>query len=542
MNFPIFPIFVFGFFLLYPIFKVCPQGIDPVSGFLTGGQDSAVAQRYAQWAKNAADQGRWSEALAALERASDFADVSSDISYLLALARSQENRGRARVLQALNQALYVDNWNLFSREEASLLKADTLIALRAFPQALQELSMVRKSPEEALLTLRALVNFRPEEFRLYMAETLDRYPRESEPVRFFFGYIKNEHDAGRNPRRDDLELLELALRRLPVLLISDPELAWMAAPFMRDRAEAVRLVLAYRAVNEPVPASLPAALLLGLVDEESALDELFTDAGESGIDRALLEEVWELLRLDESRELLRRNLSSYTGVITEDADRDGIPETFAEYSNGMLLLCSYDANQDDVPDLTIFFEAGDPRRALVAMPPETSRTSGMPDSDGLSRGAELRWERYPALLDVELDGAVFIPRPLDFHYSPFIFEELWGSGLLFPIKDPLSAPLTRRLLVSNALRVERSSLEFNGGTEVIELNQGIPVRAREYVGDLMVSETEFLRGRPRLQRVDLNLDGRMDTLRRFRQDNRVVELEDLWDYDRDIEYVVEIEE
>jgi len=109
--------------------------------------------------------------------------------------------------------------------------------------------------------------------------------------------------------------------------------------------------------------------------------------------------------------------------------------------------------------------------------------------------------------------------------------------VLFPQRDPWSAPLTRRALVFQSLRVERPSLEFDGGTEVVELSQGIPIRAREFVGDLMVAETEFLQGRPQRQRVDLDFDGQMDIIRYFRRSDRPMELEELWDYDRDIEYV-----
>ena len=76
----------------------------------------------------------------------------------------------------------------------------------------------------------------------------------------------------------------------------------------------------------------------------------------------------------------------------------------------------------------------------------------------------------------------------------------------------------------------------------MELNQGIPVRAREFVDGLMVSETEFLRGRPQLQRVDLDLDGHMETVRFFRRNYREMEQEELWDYDRDFESVVRNEE
>jgi len=92
-------------------------------------RDSAVAERYAQWAKETIEKGQWNEALAGLERASDFADISSDISYLLALARSRQNKGRRLVLQALDQALYVNRWKLYDSEAARLLKADSLIGI-----------------------------------------------------------------------------------------------------------------------------------------------------------------------------------------------------------------------------------------------------------------------------------------------------------------------------------------------------------------------------------------------------------------------------
>ena len=499
-----------------------------------------MAIRYALWAKNIIDQNQWDIALAGLERASDFASVSSDISYLLALARSHEKKPLGSVLDALDQALAVDRWNMYSPEAARLMKADTLIAIRAYPQALAELSMVGSSPRQAELTLKAFAAFRPDEFLIFLTDTLDRYPRECGPVRIFLHYLHKMNAEGRSPGSDELQLLELVTRRLPVLLLKDQELAWMAAPFMWDRTEAARLVSAYRAVNKPAPASLPVALSLGVIDEETALEELFAatsgDATKTPLDMALLTEIWNLLRREEARSVFRRNLSAFTGVITEDTDSDGIPETSAEYYRGILKTSVYNALQDGVPDLTLYYEAGEPRRALTIVPPGTTDKSGAPAA---AYEAGVEWERYPAVLEAELNGVRYLPRPLDLNFSPVAFVELWGSGVLFPQRDRLSPPLTRRVLVLHSLRVERPSLEFSGGTEVVELNRGIPVRAREYVGELMVSETEFLRGRPQLQRLDLNLDGRMDTVRHFRRSYRPVELEDLWDYDRDIDAVSE---
>lgn len=504
--------------------------------------DAAVAERYAIWIKNLIDNDRWSEAHAALERAWDFADVSSDISYMLALARSRQGRPRGEVINALNMAIGIDRWVLFQREQARLFRAEQLIKLRAFQQALNDLELVSISPRQAELSLQALSLLRPIQFRALMTETLDRFPRETAPVRILFNFFRNEEISGRNPTEEDLELLALVLRRLPALLLNDPELAWMAAPYVWDINDARRLVLAYRAIHTPAPASIPVALRLGIISEETAIEELFNSAERTPIDIALLDEVWELLRSESAQELFRRNLSVFTGFITEDRDRDGIPETFARYYSGILVFSSYDINQEGIPDLSIFFEGNVPQRASVLVPPGRSSPGGTGFGPLVRQTAEITWEIFPAILEVELDGARFIPRPMDFHFSPIRFVGLWGSGLLFPQRDQLAPALTRRVLVYNTLRVERPSPEFNEGIEIVELSAGVPIRAREFVDGRLVSETEFQRGRPVLQRVDITLDGRMNILRRFAASTRPMELEELWDYDRNVEFVEEIGE
>ena len=484
-------------------------------------RDDAVAGRYAQWAIAAMERGEWPQALAALERAADFSDVSSDISYLLARARSNQGQSRRAVLQALDQALYLNRWNMFNNEAGRLFRAQTLIEIRDHQEALTELSRLGASPQQAVLTLRAVAASRPWEFFTHMAQVLDIFPRETAPVRVFFDFLNAEHRAGRLPSAGELQLLELVLRRLPALLDDDGELAWMAAPFIWDMVEAARLILAYRATHDPSPQSLPAALRLGVIGEQAALEELFaTDT----LDRSLLDDVRELLQGEDAIAAFGRNLSAFSGVITEDADRDGIPETFAEYVQGMLVRHTYDPDQDAEPDLTVYFEGGQPVRALSVLPGGGAAT--------------IRWERFPAVLEVELDGVQYIPRPFDFHHSPFLLDNVWDSGLLFPERDRLTALLTRRVLVFNSLQVQRPSREFRDGVEIVELRQGVPVRAREYVGGLLAAETEFLMGRPQFQRVDLTLSGRMDTLRRFSSVHQPMELEELWDYHRDIVYTV----
>jgi hypothetical protein len=120
------------------------------------------------------------------------------------------------------------------------------------------------------------------------------------------------------------------------------------------------------------------------------------------------------------------------------------------------------------------------------------------------------------VLEAEQEGTRYLPRPLSFFFAPLRFRELCGSGLLYP-EEEFQGGFSRRSLASVSLLIERPGREFAGGIERMELEKGIPLRAREYLGEALVSETAFFQGRPRFQFLDLDMDGRMETARRFRE-------------------------
>jgi tetratricopeptide (TPR) repeat protein len=489
--------------------------------------DTEAADKYAAWAKTAMDEGRWPEALAGLERAADFADVSSDLSWLLALARSHFNEPRGAVLEALRKAAAVNQWRWYNPAGALFMEAELLIELRFFSNALEVLSFLPEDARTMRLRLLALKNYgRYEEFLGDMERALNRYPRDAGIARVYLEYLAKEYLyredlRNRNPGKRELELFNLILKRLPFLLDEDPELAWMAAPFAPDREDARRLAASYRAPGGAAPASLPIALRLGGIDEALAVEELFAppEAGGLSLDRILITGVWDELRTPESRALFRRNLSGYSGVIIEDGDRDGIPESWAGYEDGRIVSCAFDVNQDGFRESEVYFEAGEPRRAEWAAASDSS-PSYWPLSGEAVQRISVQWERYPAVLETEQSGIRYIPRPGDFFFAPLRFAELPGpspgTGLLYPERDPAAA-ITRRALVSFALRVERPSREFPGAVERVDLEGGIPVRAWEYLEGRVVSVTDFFKGLPVTQFVDLNLDGHMETFRFFKR-------------------------
>ena len=503
--------------------------------------DAAIAEKYLLWAEDAIGAGQWSQARAALERAVDFADVSSDISYLLALARSHENESGRLVLQSLERAIETGKWKYYTEAQARLMQADQLITLRRYSVALDTLAAYKviagETADAALLRLAALKGLvtsgtgpRPVsitlpvqvEFRRRTLETMDRYPRDPRPLRILFDYVR-----GREPDRDDTALVEIALRRLPFLLEADQELAWMAAPFISDVAEARRLVAAYRAGSlrsrqsgdfRPHHASIVPALNLGLLDDIDAANELFSpDAhgDEMTLDYELIVSVNNLLRSEEGRNYFVRKLHSFTGAITENEDRDDYPESRAVYHQGNLQEYYYDADQDGVTDLFITFIAGTPQRAeLTALPSLPSQERGRAQ-------AVILWERYPLVQRTALGNETYLSAPGGFPFAPIIFEELCASnsyaGLLFPRRDFRSQGITRHMLASHAVSFQRPSPEFSGGVEQVFIERGIPVRSEVTLNDMLVSVTEFENGYPVIQRLDMDLDGRMETIRRFRR-------------------------
>ncbi|MDR3123217.1 MAG: hypothetical protein LBU16_05510 [Treponema sp.] len=471
--------------------------------------DAAVAERYAEWAQAAVEREEWEAAEAALERAADYADVSSDLSYLLALVRGRLNRPRRLVLDALRRGLAFNRWKAYSAAQARLLEAEALIAIRSFEEALEALRNVGEDGHTLSLKARAYRGLL--DSRLFiqtLREALDRSPRSPEAPRILFAYA-----AERIPGADERELIALCLRRLPLLVEADPELAFLAAPFIRDAEEARRRVAAYRAAGGSNPGGIPAALNLGIIDENQAIDELFR---EPALDKRLIETVWNLLRSAEGRRSFEGALSGFSGTIAEDDDRDGHSESQAVYQEGLLQGYAYDADQDLTPELEVFFAFGLPVRAKVAAFPEDAAEQGPVTMEG--RRVFLEWEQYPQTLRAELDGVMYIPRPGEFFFKPLQFSDFLGSGLLYPEREFIR-PISRRVLVSLALVIERPGETIPGSVERTEVQDGVKGRSREFLGDALVSETERLLGRPLVQRIDMDLDGRLETIRRFRRSN-----------------------
>ena len=530
-------------------------------GRVQGWSDGETAQKYVEWVKKAIDEGRWKEALAAVERAADFSNVSSDISYQSAFVLSHEGKSRTDAIKALDRALEINRWVIYNETQALLLKANLLTATRKFINALSVLERAGESADAAVIRLLALRGmafslnraegydpvFALSSFRGQLLAAMDRYSRDPRPFRIFFEYARYIRPVHSELAKSDYNLLELAVKRLPFVIEADPELAWLAAPFMRDIEQAKRYVSTYRAGGipsvynrdfMPSPPSIAVALNFGLADDARAVEELFSGARginyviQPGIafndnpvlDAGVMNDVFNLLRSEESRNLFMEKLLSFSGTVISDDDKDDYIDSKALYQSGVVREFAYDVNQANDFDLRVSFSSdGVPVTARIPV-------AG-------NKYAEVQWERYPYVKQVIIANERFLFRPADFQYAPVDLLFFGGSkkiaGPAYPVLMPQYLRLTRNALVSFCASIQRPSIEFDGATEELFLDKGVIVGAVETSGGKQISVTEFEKGSPVIQRVDMDMDGRMETIRHFfRSDSSWSELDETFNYRR----------
>lgn len=488
-----------------------------------GGQDrgdAAVASRYFDYALAAAVDGRWSDAEETLSRASDFSDVSSDVSYLLALARLRGGKPVGAALEALSRAVEAGRWTRYAENDALLLEGECYAAIRSFDQALAAVAPCPESPEKALVRLRALAGQGDRSrFRALARDVLDVYPRDPRIARALLSGLDPAVSSD-----GDRPLAETVLARLPFLLDPDPFLAVLAYPFVRDPSERKDLIAAYRAEGNVSPRSVAPALELGLISEADAAAELFSYPA---IDLKTLRSVFALLRDDPSRSRFSRTAAAYSGVLSEDSDGDGRPESSTVYVSGAIASFSYDSDQDGIPELSVDFRDGLPVSAIIAASLSVEPNAGLLSSSrsvaarpaGTAERvfARVAWSRFPYASSAELDGVKYEYDAREFPLSPLVLSRLVPSGdTRFPQADPLSFRLTDRSLLSFAAAIEREGSLAPGSVERVSFVRGVAVRAVETLKGAVIARTEFVRGRPASRTLDMDLDGRMEAVQRFR--------------------------
>ena len=466
----------------------------------------------------------------------------ADFPYIEALSLAVKKAPRADILERVEASL-ADGlfWRTYSRAEARVFAAKLKAETCSYTEALSLLGKAGGVESADAEYVRAISFYglgRKAEARASVSRALDRWPFDARFPRVFL-----LREKGTPSSSGAAEIAQTILSRLYVWQDEDRELLLLAVPFEPNPENRVRDIRTFRSMGkndslaeasvrraaesygEKTTADGPAAgnaatnssvtpnaepsfgsdasagyigalstvyaLEYGIIDEATAERELF-QSEKGGIPLDALHGLCSLVGKKDIRASIENRLDGFEGIITDDANADGIVDSWIRYRLGRPVEAAFDANQDGYPDYEVACDLGEPAVITVKNPE-----------------AVVSYDRYPAVRSVREGEREYTLKPLALSWAPveWVRENFGFDGNAFyTIKTTAkAAPLTERLLASSsAFYVE------DGKTRVV-LEGGVPLSSETREGGRVVSWTSYSRGFPALTKADLDGDGYFET-------------------------------
>lgn len=425
----------------------------------------------------------------------------SDIRYLSALASVKAGQPLSDALDNLNASLAAGRFYYYSTRDASTLKADLLVRERRWREALDALGAPSAAstvdPSYRLIRARAYAGMRDEAaFIGELSEAMNRFPDDPSFARLFIARAGNIPSSSKAR-----ELGATVLGRLSSYARVDPELPVLAAPLMPDISSQRDAVLAFRASGGSSPAATLRALEYGIIDEASAAKELLSSAKAVG-----LRDLGSLLALAGSpsgKAAVTAAISGWTGQVQDDSGGDGIPDSEFTLDKGLVEYWAMDSAHWGKMDISAAFADGLPVSAHL-------------DRPGVA--IQVAYSAYPEVASIQFteggEKRSYYFAPGAYSYDPLAMKVFAGEGrtaILFPYADLVPAP-SERSCIATALKV---SVESGSSRRDTMLDKGIPQAATSYIDGRLYSTTSYSQGRPVLEKVDADGDGRFETERSY---------------------------
>ena len=410
----------------------------------------------------------------------------------------------APALGDLDAALGTGRFAYYSRRDASMLKAELLVRERRWNEALDALGSpgadTAADPAFRLIRARALAGMGDASaFSLEIKEDLNRFPDDSAFARLFLaraGKVPSSPRAG--------AIGETIIGRLRRYSVVDPELPVLAAPLMADLSAQRDAVLAFRASGGKSAAATLRALEYGIIDESAAAVEMLS--GSYPLDLGDLSSLMALAGSPAGRDAVASALSSWSGTILVDSDSDDVREGSFCLSKGLVTAWSRDSGQEGIVDEAARFADGLPEKLLITRA----------DAE-----IDIEYSVYPAVSSLSFADKggrrVYAFGPEALSFAPLAMRRFTPSGkssIYFPY-PAADFDIGERSCAASALSVETIHGESR---EVTVLDKGLPISSVAYVGDRVYSKRSYEKGRPSLELVDIDGDGRFETERGFAQD------------------------
>ncbi len=485
------------FFACIPLLSARAEDLPPKS------VNSAAAIRALSRSADFLAARDWADAAFEAQLGHSYDPSLADFPYVEALSLVGQKASRAEILQKAQESLTAGLvWRSYSRNDAIILRARLEAETIDYAGALSTLASLRGGENSDAVSVRILSLYglgRVAEARKLVASSLEKWPFDPKFARVFL-----VREASLTPDEASLAIAATILSRLYLWENEDRELLLLAVPFETDPDSRDRNIRTYRGMGArdpgegnsfvPVPASALAALEYGALDEESAAAEILSNAA-SGIRLSDLESLCRLVGKATVRATIAETLKSYDGIIVDDANRDGIDDSWVRYRLGRPQLARFDKNQDGKIDYEVSCDIGRPTEIAVGS------------------AETVIFDAYPDVKTVRDGAREYALRPLALSWAPvaWVREGLRLAGVdFFALKlTGTDVPLTERLLVSSSAYFTEA--DGARGEKRVSLERGTPISSETRDSGRLVAKTTYRKGFPSSTVADRDGDGYFET-------------------------------
>lgn len=468
-------------------------------------------------------------------------EAVSDLWYVKARAACESGATRAQVKRLMKKAMDKALWLDYNYESARVLYAQVLCDTNEEALALDvlnsETAVYNKDAE--LIRVKALYKQFSKASIEAARQKLDIsrkvFPNDE---RFPIVFFKYENILKEDPRKAGAlarvskssgELCE-NLKKYFIEKVADGtysgSLVRLQAAIFSEKSERTRGLKAFNSLGDAHPLFAKAALEAGILKDMDAWNYLCTfmsrggdakKAGEELVTFDTLIAFLKTLKNDKAKKAAKEFLEGNDYTLAFDDDGDGEIEAVITYKRGRPESFFHDANNDDVADYKGVCDFGNVK----------SLTAG---------GIKFSYNNYPRVEKAEAFGAVFTIPHDQYNFDACKVEEVKeakeavGASLFVMSAKPFSLPSAKKLLSVAGGYTIGMDKEGVGNYAQFAVANGVITEANYFrktkgAPDVLYSKLTFKNGLAYKRTIDMDKDGKFDTVKTYDTVGQVVEPE-----------------
>jgi len=440
----------------------------------------------------------------------------SDLIYVKAAALSRKGEKKADVLPVIKLAFEKDNWVGYNKNGARLLYADLLCDTGDYTESLKYLDaepFIYSADAEFIRIkdyYRMGTDDSIEQARLKINAARRIYPKDERFPNIFFLFeelylaineIFNDEPAIENNALVQT-IAESYIAKLPDYENKNIEMELLSAFFAQGEQQQ-RLVKSIDAkLKESHPLMAVLGVKTGLYTADKAFD-YFVSASKGNISLITFEYLMKSINTDEIFEKVAEYFANFEGAVFIDVNYDLQNELEIDYETGRPRYIKLDSNTDGNLEIYCNCDFGVPESVFL-----------------MNNQVEYVYDKYPAVAKVhwpETNETVnylyedYIYYPFEMAKEPFL--AFMGLDFYVPVAGSFTYPDLNDM--NKAASYEMPGTERDNSRVVYTMNQGIPVYAKFYEGDVQYAYCNFETGFPFYRYADYDNDGYFETAEMF---------------------------